>query len=1695
MTRKRFRLRDHKLLALGVALWLTAPLGTAHAEDAPQKETQRVQTEAVDVEAQAAQEEAKYESQQKTIITKEDIEKKQAKAVEDIIFSETGVSRTVDSMGRVGISIRGAEARHTLILVDGQPVLGDLAKYQGAADEVMRLGTENVERIEIIQGAASAKYGSDAIGGVVNIITKKATKEPGVQFNAEGLRREGDQGLPFSNFFLRADSGQMGKFRLGISGAKRDMLPVWASEDRTSTGMDLGGIFGRNSLRFYGESADLSAVGTYEANAHNTFEFRLSRYNEDLHRELKHTDSGLEPQRIFKRKTARDSYNITWRGDNGGNTDWTAEMNYTTIKEDDTSLLNYLGQSAYTGTNELNRVDNVDHDQLDVKVSANTMLNNKHLLSYGFGITNEKGEGARVSKSPNTTTKKINPWDYDKSLLVDKPDRLSWSGEDAKKPYVWSHIHDYAYSGTNTDGTDKWDSNYEYYGYDKSGKWTPPGSTKEPGISYEEYLKYRLNKNYLVEETTYWGDKRIKYSNGEDVPDKIDEAFYKRYKAFDEELRAQNPTNPNVLAHTGNIIEKYFTLGYTREYKDANGEERALKYNGKYFMQEYWDRDQRITTGSGTIQKQNFFIGDTWQLSKNTLLFPVLRIDHSNLFGTNVSGNIGLTHNINGNAHRRFKANIGTSYAEPGMGELWYNWEMYASSPVGIGTARMGWWWQGNPNLKPEKALNFDVSVEGENKNTYARVGLFHNRIRDYMSIYFTGGYMDFAPQLKGADKWMRAPDMIYSFKNIGRAEITGLEAEVKHKFDDRWSAKLGYTWLHAINKSDPLMPKQLLDRPTHKIDIGVTYEDKKTGWGGTLWGDYYIGMLDSNTLANNYNYYPQINGLPNIVDSEHIYQTKTYGIWNIMVQKKFGDDAMVYFGVNNIFNHRDDARAMQERVFRFGVNLKFGGPDHKKKLMNPDGSEILPDNFMLKKEFIKASFDPAKQPGIEVFGDYRAKMTTHGGIERPATSYTTTGTVGSGLRNLQDSKDHNFEQRVRVGAEARIGDATDVRLVASASGSNEIDTKESDGKNRGFGKQRIEEAAVSYHKDQWDFSAGRIHEPLGATEYWFGKEYDGIRAVWTNKAQDTQVRFGYGTFKHSTGITDSAYTHTVYSDTVYRPPTAIELLGLDHLKDPYATYENQAKESTDAYNAGGKDQKNLYLYQQLKEIDASSATDAEKTQKKTEVLKKFYDIMSKAYGAQMAAQKIDPAIDSSTKVLYKITKKDGSGYKYMIADADYDSFIGSWLSAEEKKEKEEINKTFAIPLTNSEALTNPNYFKDNSAKFSEVYKKIALNKAQAAWKEKYDSNAALDKSVQWDGTYDSKTRVLDGQYADTESSSLYNEKISDIYLVKEYGYTSEQGDAYTAYDWYGNPYTAYKYKHYYRYGNGADGVAEDLTAKNYTVDSLSDTYKLGLSPIATGYLKAIQEVLKGTIVGSTAAPDQNLGSVVGNIVKTSGNVIEQDRIPEIDQAIFVQAKKMLSDRLGVQLWYMRSLNDDTRQLRFAHGTSNDEYSVKQLANVFGVGAKWQVGKNTVLSGEFGQNFTDFGKLMNGTTNVTYKTREAVYDINGREKGSDPHFWVLRLDIGKADMNVRGSWGAFADYKAFQHGSFFGGNGTVFLPDRYLDGMKSMSVGASYVPMKNLLIEAAYTFNVRSLGQRDTLYGPEKFTLGNMASIQVTYQF
>ena len=209
----------YAMLAASIMSWMSFSVYAADSQNGGTENS--VTTKDVVVEANRAKEEAKWESQSTTVITQEDITKKQAKSLEDIIFSETGVTRTVDAMGRVGIAIRGADSRHTLMLIDGQPVMGSKLKFMGNSDEAMRIGAENIDHIEIIRGAATAKYGPDAVGGVINIHTKQVSDTPSFQINAEA-RYHNHEGSSAenntwpSNWYMRADSGKVGNAKFAV---------------------------------------------------------------------------------------------------------------------------------------------------------------------------------------------------------------------------------------------------------------------------------------------------------------------------------------------------------------------------------------------------------------------------------------------------------------------------------------------------------------------------------------------------------------------------------------------------------------------------------------------------------------------------------------------------------------------------------------------------------------------------------------------------------------------------------------------------------------------------------------------------------------------------------------------------------------------------------------------------------------------------------------------------------------------------------------------------------------------------------------------------------------------------------------------------------------------------------------------------------------------------------------------------------------------------------------------------------------------------------------------------------------------------------------------------------------------------------------------------------------------------------------
>jgi len=116
-----------------------------------------------------------------SVVTREDIERWQAKSVVEVMSRLPGVD--IAQSGGIGANsstfIRGTESRHVLVLIDGIPL--NNAGISNSPD-LSQIPVSLIQRVEYIRGARSALYGSDAIGGVINIITGR--DKPGAEITA-----------------------------------------------------------------------------------------------------------------------------------------------------------------------------------------------------------------------------------------------------------------------------------------------------------------------------------------------------------------------------------------------------------------------------------------------------------------------------------------------------------------------------------------------------------------------------------------------------------------------------------------------------------------------------------------------------------------------------------------------------------------------------------------------------------------------------------------------------------------------------------------------------------------------------------------------------------------------------------------------------------------------------------------------------------------------------------------------------------------------------------------------------------------------------------------------------------------------------------------------------------------------------------------------------------------------------------------------------------------------------------------------------------------------------------------------------------------------------------------------------------------------------------------------------------------------
>jgi vitamin B12 transporter len=160
------------------------------------------------------------------VIDSEDIEETQARTIADALTGIPGIDLV--NQGGLGktssVLLRGGHTRFTLVLIDGVEV-NDPSNPERTFD-FAHLTTDNIDRIEVLFGPQSTLYGSDAIGGVIQIFTKKGSDEPEVEVSAEA----GSFQTRRAQAAVRGSTGRT-SYSLSASSVESDGISIAAESD------------------------------------------------------------------------------------------------------------------------------------------------------------------------------------------------------------------------------------------------------------------------------------------------------------------------------------------------------------------------------------------------------------------------------------------------------------------------------------------------------------------------------------------------------------------------------------------------------------------------------------------------------------------------------------------------------------------------------------------------------------------------------------------------------------------------------------------------------------------------------------------------------------------------------------------------------------------------------------------------------------------------------------------------------------------------------------------------------------------------------------------------------------------------------------------------------------------------------------------------------------------------------------------------------------------------------------------------------------------------------------------------------------------------------------------------------------------------------------------------------------------------
>ena len=290
-----------------------------------------------------------------TLIPKTQIRTMGSLRLTDVLAEQTGLAVVPQVNGQgSGIQVQGFNPDYTLILINGEPLIG---RYTGSL-ELSRITVGNIKQIEIVKGPSSSLYGSDALAGVVNIITERPQGTRGSIYSRYGTNNTLDLSADYSHSLKK--------------------LGIYAFANRYSTdGYDLSpDNYGKTVSPFYNNTANLKL--TYQIDSKTELSISGRNFGEKQRFDFEVTTPTSEKIRTSGDGTTRDwNLNTVLVHRINERLKATARF-YTTHYQTETRLVNQATDTIYY-------TDGFEQTFTRPELNAEYYFNDKNILMVGAG--------------------------------------------------------------------------------------------------------------------------------------------------------------------------------------------------------------------------------------------------------------------------------------------------------------------------------------------------------------------------------------------------------------------------------------------------------------------------------------------------------------------------------------------------------------------------------------------------------------------------------------------------------------------------------------------------------------------------------------------------------------------------------------------------------------------------------------------------------------------------------------------------------------------------------------------------------------------------------------------------------------------------------------------------------------------------------------------------------------------------------------------------------------------------------------------------------------------------------------------------------------------------------------------------------------------------------------------------------------